>query len=339
MNFNLLIQKQLFCSLTKCYNQKASQRLLSGTTEEAKRQSELFFLESKRQKEAIGRIEKINVNYVGVPENALLLMNKNLSTPFDCAKHLGEVVANRSALALINGETIWHMHRPIPESCSLELLHYNITQPAVVNKAFWRTCSFILGAVINNAFKENVHVQLHSFPSPNVRSGSFIYDAQISLEDWTPNENELKVLSSEMVKFSQQGYQIRSLDVSVDFALLIFKNNEHKTRQIPNIAASNGGKVTLFKAGDHVDISKGPMITNTNHLGRITVANVFKLNTDIPGGPIYRFQGVALPRSIILNHVAYSIIEERAKKMNSARIPCLQGVSEEESGYIKPTIG
>lgn len=73
----------------------------------------------------------------------------------------------RSALALLNGETLWHMHKPLPDSCRLHLLHYNIAQPATVNKAYWRTCSFLLGAVVSDAFKDNVEVQLHSFPSAN----------------------------------------------------------------------------------------------------------------------------------------------------------------------------
>lgn len=150
-----------------------------------------------------------------------------------------------------------------------------------------------------------------------VRSGSFVYDVQLSLDNWTPTENELRVLSIEMIKFCQQSYPIECLDVSTDLALDIFKSNPHKTQQIPDIASHNGGKVSLYKAGPHIDISRGPMVTNTDHLGRITVANVIKLNTDIEGGPIYRFQGVSLPRSIILNHFAYGLLEERAKKLVS----------------------
>lgn len=76
------------------------------------------------------------------------------------------MMANKAAVALLNGDTLWHMHKPIPDSCKLELLHFTIEQPALVNKAFWRTCSFILGAVASNAFKDNVNLQLHSFPSP-----------------------------------------------------------------------------------------------------------------------------------------------------------------------------
>ena len=39
-----------------------------------------------------------------------------------------------------------------------------------VNKAFWRSCSLMLGAVIEEAFKDQYYVQLHSFPSPNGKS-------------------------------------------------------------------------------------------------------------------------------------------------------------------------
>lgn len=142
-----------------------------------------------------------------------------------------------------------------------------------------------------------------------------MYDAQLDLEDWTPTTDELRVLSAEMVKFCQEKHQIRILDISVDLALEMFKNNPHKTKQIPDIAASNNGVVTVFKAGLHVDISKGPMVANTSHVGKTTIANVIKLQTDLPGGPVYRFQGVALPMTIILNHVAFGLLEQRAKKL------------------------
>lgn len=150
-----------------------------------------------------------------------------------------------------------------------------------------------------------------------MKSGSFVYDVQLELEDWKPTTSELKVLSIEMIKFCQQELPLECLDVSKDLAFEIFKKNPHKTNQIPDIAENNGDKVTLFRAGNHIDISKGPMVPNTNHMGRITVANVIKLNTDIAGGPIYRFQGVALPRSLILNHFAFGVLEDRAKLLVS----------------------
>jgi large subunit ribosomal protein L39 len=51
----------------------------------------LFSKEKERQRNAIGRIEKIEVQYKGVPEDVTLLMNKHLSTPFECAKRQSQI--------------------------------------------------------------------------------------------------------------------------------------------------------------------------------------------------------------------------------------------------------
>lgn len=80
---------------------------------------------------------------------------------------LGETIVNRSVVALLNGTTLWHMHKPLPDSCNLELLHLQVQQPGLVNKTYWRTCSFLLGAIASSSFKDNVKINLHSFPSPN----------------------------------------------------------------------------------------------------------------------------------------------------------------------------
>lgn len=58
----------------------------SNLLEQRKYQSELFDLEKKRQKEEVGRIEKIDVQYFGFPADTPLVMNAKLSTPYDCAR-------------------------------------------------------------------------------------------------------------------------------------------------------------------------------------------------------------------------------------------------------------
>lgn len=118
-----------------------------------------------------------------------------------------------------------------------------------------------------------------------------------------------------MIKFCQKEHIIEYLSVSKELAFDIFSSNPHKTEQIPSIAEHNDNKITLYRVDNHIDISKGPMIPNTNHIGRLTVANVIKVNNDLPGGPVYRFQGVALPRALVLNHFAYSLIEEKARTL------------------------
>lgn len=98
--------------------------------------------------------------YIYISRNSY---NNNLNIFID----INEKVMNNAAVALVNNEVLWHMHKPLPDSCKLEFLHYNHPQPGGVNKAFWRTCSFLLGAVASQAFKDKVDVQLHSFPIPN----------------------------------------------------------------------------------------------------------------------------------------------------------------------------
>jgi hypothetical protein len=88
---------------------------------------------------------------------------------------MSEMLMQRSALAQIDDATLWDMHRPLEADCHLQLLHFRDTDPYHVNKAFWRSCSMLLGATAENIFKEDVHVKLHSFPSPNGLLFSFFY--------------------------------------------------------------------------------------------------------------------------------------------------------------------
>ena len=84
---------------------------LSNLTNEQIRQkrSELFEQEKKKQLSHIPRLEKIEVKHVGV-EEAVMIMNKNISTPYNVSQHMSEMLCERSALALVNGQ-IWDMHR------------------------------------------------------------------------------------------------------------------------------------------------------------------------------------------------------------------------------------
>jgi len=50
------------------------------------KRSKMFSEEKETQYRALGRIEKMEVEYAGLPENVTLMMNKGISTPFDCAK-------------------------------------------------------------------------------------------------------------------------------------------------------------------------------------------------------------------------------------------------------------
>ena len=162
------------------------------------KQNQIFEEEKRRQIESVKRIEKIEVHYKGVPEDLTLYMNKALSTPFNVAQRMctnfwsyscskkkinisdiSEVAVDRSALALVNGNP-WDMHRPLQEECSLELIHFHDRDPFHLNKAFWRSCSFLLGYACQAVFSQHIPLQLHSFPPPNGKLFSYCTDQDIN---------------------------------------------------------------------------------------------------------------------------------------------------------------
>ncbi|XP_011312157.1 39S ribosomal protein L39, mitochondrial [Fopius arisanus] len=293
-----------------------SSRFASTLTkpEAKKNRNDLFESEKRRQVASVGRIEKIKVIYHGPEDEITLLMNKDLSTPHDCAMHISDGVTKTSALASVDGAP-WDLHKPLVSDCNLILSSMRTPNDRSVNNAFWRTCSLMLGAVVDSAFKDDIPCHLHSFTSPNIKSGSFIYDVHLELPDWNPTEAELRSLSSLFTKLIREELPIERLEIGKDMALEMFQENPFKTKQIPNIAQNNEGKIVVYRVGDHIDISKGPMIGNTRLVGRCTIGAIHKIQNDA-GENLHRFQGVALPSGIIVNHVIYGLMEERAKKFN-----------------------
>ena len=163
------------------------------------------------------------------------------------------MMVDRSALALVNGNP-WDMHRPLKEECDLELIHFHDRDPKHLNKAFWRSCSFLLGYACQTVFGDQVPLQLHSFPPPNVQSGSFVYDIDLGGHGWKPTKEELMVISAKMHRFSEQAFPFERLVVDTHKALEMFADNKHKLVQIPNIAkkSPSGSSVTVYRVNDHI---------------------------------------------------------------------------------------
>ena len=142
---------------------------------------DVFSREHQNQLDRIRRVEKIEIRVEDPIESKKLLMNRNLSTGFDCAQHLSSVLASRSALALIDDQYISDLNRPLERDCSLKFLHFLEDNCEEQNRAYWRTCSFLLGYLLETSFKETHLIELCSFPPPHFQSGSFVYDAKLHL--------------------------------------------------------------------------------------------------------------------------------------------------------------
>ncbi|XP_045117885.1 39S ribosomal protein L39, mitochondrial-like isoform X2 [Portunus trituberculatus] len=234
--------------------------------------------------------------------------------------HINQMIMERSVLAEVDGQ-VWDMHRPLEDSCTLRFLHFRQSDPYYANKAFWRSASVMLGALLESSFKDNLYVELCSYPSPNVRSGSFVYDVDIKIPEWEPTKEELRTLSGEMVKLSLAAHRFERLEVDASVALKMFADNRFKTQQIPQMAAqsTSGNTVVVYRIGDFVEVSRGPMMADTSHLGKVSIVAVHPIESNEV--QLFRVQGVALPRGFLLNHFAYGVLEKRAQQMNSGRLP------------------
>lgn len=299
--------------------------------------NELFQQELDRQRALVARINKVRVVVDSIPgKGTELVMNQGLSTPHDCARHIHELITTRSVVAelspLDSEQTkeqrpiYWDMHRPLEDSCRIKFRHFTEKDVSEVNKIYWRSCSFVLGMAVRLAFKDEIKVLLHSWPKPDVKSGSFVYDVALNLSDtWSPNEQELRAFTKVMWDIKSATLPFERLQVNKDFAQKLFSDNPFKLAQTESILEnqSSQGKITVYRCGGLLDISVGPMISNTSQIGRITLAAVhpFESQSQDSKGIFYRFQGVSLPQQLPMSSYLYqNVLIDNAKRLNKASL-------------------
>ncbi|CAK9303400.1 unnamed protein product [Gordionus sp. m RMFG-2023] len=285
--------------------------------------NEQFQNEKNRQKSLITKIEKIKVQIKGPPQECSLIMNKNLSTPYDCAKHIHEYVTKRCALAIVNGK-VWDIHKPLVEDSELYFLHFKDEDSQFLNKAFWRTGSFILGNIIENSFKDELSTDLHSWIPTLVNRCKFCYDFLLPFSTkWSPSQAELRILTKQANQFCWREHLIQPLTVDAKIAQKIFEHSKFKREQISKMAeeSKTGFSVNLYRVDDHVDLSRGPMIANTRLFGRFDIVDVHDLSEKGCDENMYRAQAVALPSQLSLHQWTWNLLKKKASIPSFDHLP------------------
>ncbi|XP_030060123.1 large ribosomal subunit protein mL39 isoform X1 [Microcaecilia unicolor] len=279
--------------------------------------SSLFHREKERQQSLYPRIEKIEVTYVGKSHpGTIFVMNKGLSTPYNCAMHLSEWHCEQSVLALVDGE-IWDMYRPLTKSCEIQFLTFKDENPEEVNKAYWRSCAMLLGCVLEQAFKDEYIVELVRAPEVPVISGAFCYDVILDkkLDGWSPSAENLHSLTKDVLNLIHKDMPFEPLEVEAKVAVELFQHNKHKLAMIEESASKDPkGMVKLHRFGDFVDISEGPHIPRTSFCFHYEVTAAHRLPDDrIPH--VRRFQGLSLPRHLQAHHTVWNRLLKRSKTL------------------------
>uniref|UniRef100_A0A8D0HK12 Large ribosomal subunit protein mL39 n=1 Tax=Sphenodon punctatus TaxID=8508 RepID=A0A8D0HK12_SPHPU len=291
--------------------------------------NDLFNREKERQLSLNPRIEKIEVKYVGTSHpGSLFVMNKALSTPYNCAMHLSEWHCRKSVLALVDGE-VWDMYRPLTKSCEIQFLTFKDENPEEVNKAYWRSCAMILVSVLEQAFKDDYSVNLIRAPEVPVISGAFCYDVVLDskLDEWKPTEENLRSLTKDTNRVIHKDLPFEVLDVEAKVAFEIFKHNRYKMEIVDQRASQNSeGLVTLHRCGNFVDISTGPHIPRTNFCSQYEVTAAHNLHTS-QSEVIRRFQGISLPFHLKAFHAIWHRLLQRSRRLVTE-----DGIQEAEDG-------
>ncbi|KAF7487774.1 39S ribosomal protein L39 [Sarcoptes scabiei] len=301
---------------------------LFGTEGRNRIKNDLFNKEQQFQRSSRTKIEKIEINLEKPffnTKDSILIMNADESTPYDCASHINELLKNRSALAVINKKIPWDMHRPLKESCNLSLIHFKHNDCMVANLAFWRSCSMILASVIQNIFKKEHPCKIISIPMSDLKNGSFVCDAFVkNLDNWIATSQEILSITSVLKDEVAKKSKFERLDVNFELAAKLFADNPYRMKEIESSIESsiesdqkNPSKTfSIYRVGNYIDLSEGPMIANTDQIGPIQLTAIHPLRTR-DGHRFYRFQGIALPKQLTLNAFAFSMLRDRAKVLNS----------------------
>ncbi|XP_047432969.1 39S ribosomal protein L39, mitochondrial [Mugil cephalus] len=295
----------------------ASAALRPSPAEILGQRNAVFSREQARQRALYPRIEKIEVSMQGPGlDGTLLIMNKGMSTPLSCARHLTEHHVTSSALALVDGEP-WPLHQPLTRSCSLSLLTFKEKDPTLVNQAYWRSCAALLGQVLETAFKDDYTVELLSTPEVPVTSGAFCCDVVLDsqLDSWTPSEESLRSLTKGAQQLIHKNLAWEPLEVAPSVALEAFAHSRCKQEEVEQKASQNPkGRVMLYRCGDHVLLSGGPLVARTGLCFQYEVTALHSLGEG-PWGLRRRAQGLSLPLQLQAHHTVWRKLRQRAEKL------------------------
>lgn len=249
-------------------------------------------------------------------DGTLLVMNKGMSTPLSCTRHLTEYHVTNSVLALVDGE-LWPLHQPLTHSCSLTLLTFKDSDPTSVNQAYWRSCAALLGQVLETAFKNDFTVELLSTPEVPVISGAFCCDVVLDpqLDAWTPSEESLRSLTRGALQLIHQDLAWEPLEVAPSVALEVFSHSRCKQEEVEQKAAQNPkGTVMLYRCGEYVLLSGGPLVARTGLCSQYEVTALHNLEQG-SWGLHRRAQGLSLPLQLQAHHTVWRKLRQRAEKL------------------------
>ncbi|CAJ0590439.1 unnamed protein product [Cylicocyclus nassatus] len=233
--------------------------------------SELFDEVQSRVNQHGNTIDKIIISFIDRDGSKKdYLMNRNISTPYDCARHVNMLLAKRAVLALTSygGSTpqLGCMNESFRDRCNLEFIDFQSEIYATeLNKAYWRSCSIILAAVLTEGLKNKISISDYH----NEVSDSF-FGVDVSGLTKSLTQSDLRDLSSfARSDFISRGIPFETVSLSSEVAR----------------DYGLGSSSLLCRFGNFVAPISGPVISRSDQVGRFAIVKArLKGNTTLVGG-------------------------------------------------------
>ncbi|KAM8870796.1 threonine--tRNA ligase 1, cytoplasmic-like isoform 5-T5 [Spinachia spinachia] len=179
----------------------------------------------------------------------------------------------------VNGE-LWELGRPLEADCELHLLGFDTDEG---RRAAWRTGACVLAGVLENEF--GAEVCREGASELGLYCDHLLHNGAWSLSD--VEERCKKAAALEL--------PLSRLELNLEEVRELFQNSRLRLQLVEE--QMNGPTITVYRCGDSIAVSKGPLLRHTGilkvfktlQLSPVTLAN------QTEGSGLMRLLGVAFP--------------------------------------------
>ena len=184
-----------------------------------------------------------------------------------------------------HNDGLWDATRPLVGDCQLTLLRFDDPGAKTV---FWHSSSHVLGSALEREFGAKLTI------GPPLDNG-FYYDCYMGSR--VVHESDYKDLEKQIKKICDKEKQpFERVEVTKEELLEMFAHNPFKVSLITN-KIPDGGRTTVYRNGDFVDLCRGPHLPNTKFVKANKILSHSATNWlgDVNNDSLQRIYAVSFP--------------------------------------------
>lgn len=222
----------------------------------------------------------------------------------EVAKSIGERLAQAAVVAEVDGKLVDLTHK-IATDCKFKV--HTFSSPEGKN-VFWHSTAHLLAQAVKRLYPK---AKLTIGPAIE---GGFYYD--IAHEPFHPDD--LSAIENEMKKIAAENYVVERMEITLEEAKKMFKDNKYKLEIIGEEA--KGKKITAYRQGEFTDLCRGPHAPNTGMLKafKLTKVSAAYWRGDQKNDELQRIYGVSYPEKKQLDDYLHGI--ELAEKNDHRKL-------------------